>query len=139
MKQPWVYMCSASWSPLPPPSPLTLESIVKAMQSVIFSLILAWLFHLNKFGIIAFILIYFLLLLDEVYFHRHDKPSAFTFFIFEGYCVDKQMGGVRKYGDIKKQIFSTRRAFESIFSHSALNSFRILEKMLTSLNFIKYL
>ena len=70
-----------------PPSHLPLHSLLNpfsmAMQSVIFSLILAWLFHLNKFGIIAFILIYFLLLLDEVYFHRYEKPSAFTFFILK--------------------------------------------------------
>ena len=26
MKQPWVYMCSPSWSPLPPPSPVSFKT-----------------------------------------------------------------------------------------------------------------
>ena len=97
-----------------------------AMQSVIFSLILAWLFHLNKFGIIAFILIYFLLLLEEVYFHRYEKPSAFTFFILKDIVLTNRWVELDNMGIFKSRFFLPEGPFESIFSHSALNSFRIL-------------
>ena len=100
-----------------------------AMQSVIFSLISAWLFHLNKFGIIAFIFIYSLLLFDEVYFHRYEKPSAFTFFILKDIELKNRWVELDNMGIFISRFFSARSAFESIFSHSALNSFMILEKI----------
>ena len=84
---------------------------------------------MNKFGIIAFIFIYSLLLLDEVYFQRYEKPSAFTFFILKDIELKNRWVELDNMGIFKSRFFSARRAFESIFSLNALNSFRILEKI----------
>ena len=60
---------------------------------------------LNKFGIIAFIFIYSLLLL-EVYFHRYEKPSAFTFFILKDIELKNRWVELDNMGIFKSRFFS---------------------------------
>lgn len=89
---------------------MDLNPLSMLMQSVVFPLILVWLFHLNKFGIIALvILVLFSLIAWESCCSstglRNPLILYTAFWRKNGYWIEKQVDRVRQCRGIQKQVF----------------------------------